>query len=44
MSAAELIEDALNLRMPTVYDTLPDGVRVINQGDTIAAREAQRPS
>ncbi len=42
MKASELIEDALNMRVPTVYDTLPDDTRVINQTETIAAREAQQ--
>src|SRR5260221_779588 len=42
MSASALIEDALNMRVPTVYDTLPDDTRVINQTETIAAREAQQ--
>jgi N12 class adenine-specific DNA methylase len=41
-SAADLIEDALNLRLPTIYDTLPDETRVVNQAETIAAREAQQ--
>ncbi|WP_052888108.1 DEAD/DEAH box helicase family protein [Thermogemmatispora carboxidivorans] len=40
--ASDLIEDALNLRTPTVYDTLTDGTRVVNQEETIAAREAQQ--
>src|SRR6266705_6770960 len=30
------------MRVPTIYDTLPDDTRVINQTDTIAAREAQQ--
>jgi N12 class adenine-specific DNA methylase len=42
MSASDLIEDALNLRVPTVYDALEDGTRVVNQTETIAAREAQQ--
>ncbi len=41
-TASDLIEDALNLRMPTVYDTLADDTRVVNQTETIAAREAQQ--
>lgn len=40
--AAELIEQALNLRTPTVYDQLDPETRVINQTETIAAREAQQ--
>src|SRR5437588_5273189 len=42
MSASSLIEDALNMRIPTVYDTLNDDTRVVNQTETIAAREAQQ--
>jgi N12 class adenine-specific DNA methylase len=40
--AAELIEQALNLRTPTVYDQIDEDTRVINQTETIAAREAQQ--
>ncbi len=42
MAASDLIEDALNMRVPTIYDTLEDDTRVINQTETIAAREAQQ--
>src|SRR3989440_1129991 len=42
MSASALIEDALNMRVPTIYDTLEDDTRVVNQTETIAAREAQQ--
>src|SRR5437763_811748 len=44
VSAASLLEAALNMRVPTVYDTLDDDnkTRVINQAETIAAREAQQ--
>src|SRR6266851_1988746 len=42
MKASDLIEDSLNMRVPTIYDTLPDDTRVINQTETIAAREAQQ--
>ena len=42
VSAASLIEAALNLRVPTIYDTLDDDTRVVNQSETIAAREAQQ--
>ena len=42
MSASDLIEAALNMRVPTIYDTLPDDTRVVNQTETIAAREAQQ--
>ncbi len=42
MSASDLIEDALNLRVPTIYDNLPDDTRVLNQTETIAAREVQQ--
>jgi N12 class adenine-specific DNA methylase len=41
-SASGLIEDALNGRVPTAYDELPDKTRVINQRETIAAREKQQ--
>ncbi len=40
--ASDLIEQALNARTPTAYDEQPDGVRVINQAETIAAREKQQ--
>jgi N12 class adenine-specific DNA methylase len=40
--AADLIEQALNGRVPTAYDEQPDGSRVINQQETIAAREKQQ--
>lgn len=40
--AADLIEAALNLRTPTVYDSLADGTKVVNQQETLAAREAQQ--
>jgi len=42
MKASDLIEDSLNMRVPTIYDTLEDDTRVINQTETIAAREAQQ--
>jgi N12 class adenine-specific DNA methylase len=42
VDAAALIEQALNMRTPTVYDQLDDETRVINQTETIAAREAQQ--
>lgn len=42
LSAADLIDDALNMRVPTVYDYLEDDKRVVNQAATIAAREAQQ--
>lgn len=40
--ASDLIEDALNGRTPTIYDQLDRDTRVINQQETIAAREAQQ--
>ncbi|HUE15276.1 MAG TPA: DEAD/DEAH box helicase family protein [Planctomycetaceae bacterium] len=40
--ASDLIEQALNGRVPTAYDELPDKSRVINQQETIAAREKQQ--
>src|SRR6266702_4062480 len=42
MKASDLIEDSLNMRVPTISDTLEDDTRVINQTETIAAREAQQ--
>ncbi len=41
-SAAELVEDALNGRVPTAYDKQPDGSHTVNQQETIAAREKQQ--
>jgi hypothetical protein len=41
-AATELIEQALNGRVPTAYDEMPDKSRVINQRETIAAREKQQ--
>lgn len=38
VNAVELINDALNLQMPTVYDSMPDGTRVLNPTETTAAR------
>jgi N12 class adenine-specific DNA methylase len=40
--AADLIEDSLNGRTPTAYDEREDGSRVVNQQETIAAREKQQ--
>jgi N12 class adenine-specific DNA methylase len=40
--AAELVEQALNGRVPTAYDEREDGSRVINQQETVAAREKQQ--
>jgi N12 class adenine-specific DNA methylase len=40
--ASELIEQALNGRVPTAYDKQSDGSRVVNQQETIAAREKQQ--
>jgi N12 class adenine-specific DNA methylase len=44
VSASSLIEQALNVRVPTIYDTLDDEnqTRVVNQAETIAAREVQQ--
>jgi N12 class adenine-specific DNA methylase len=43
MSAVDLIEDALNMRTPTIYDYDPsDDSRTVNQTETIAAREMQQ--
>ena len=40
--AIDLIDDALNGRTPTIYDEMPDDKRIVNQQETIAAREAQQ--
>jgi N12 class adenine-specific DNA methylase len=40
--ATELIDDALNGRVPTAYDPREDGSRVINQQETVVAREKQQ--
>ncbi|MFZ0336552.1 MAG: DEAD/DEAH box helicase family protein, partial [Terracidiphilus sp.] len=40
--ASDLIEDALNGRVPTIYDPIDKDTRVVNQQETIAAREAQQ--
>ena len=40
--AGELIEDALNGRTPTIYDQIDKDTRVVNQQETLAAREAQQ--
>ena len=40
--ASDLIEQSLNGRVPTAYDELPDKSRVINQQETIVAREKQQ--
>jgi len=40
--ASELVEQALNGRVPTAYDKREDGSSVINQQETVAAREKQQ--
>ena len=40
--ATELVEQALNGRTPTAYDEDADGNRIVNQPETIAAREKQQ--
>ena len=40
--ASELIEQSLNGRTPTAYDEHEDGSRIVNQPETIAAREKQQ--
>ena len=40
--AVDLIEQALNGRVPTAYDEDADGKRTVNQNETIAARERQQ--
>jgi N12 class adenine-specific DNA methylase len=39
---SDLIDDALNGRTPTIYDQIDKDTRVLNQQETIAAREAQQ--
>ena len=41
-TALDLLDDALNGRSPTIYDVMPDKTSVVNQQETIAAREAQQ--
>lgn len=41
-SAVDLIDDALNLKTPSVYDPGPDDTRVLNVAETTAAREKQQ--
>jgi N12 class adenine-specific DNA methylase len=40
--ASDLVDDALNGRTPTIYDQIDKDTRVVNQQETIAAREAQQ--
>jgi N12 class adenine-specific DNA methylase len=40
--ASELIEQSLNGRTPTAYDEDADGNRIVNQPETVAAREKQQ--
>ena len=40
--ASDLIDQALNGRTPTAYDEMEDGSRIVNQRETIAAREKQQ--
>jgi N12 class adenine-specific DNA methylase len=40
--ASDLIGDALNGRTPTIYDQIDKDTRVVNQQETLAAREAQQ--
>jgi N12 class adenine-specific DNA methylase len=40
--AHELIQDALNLKSPTVWDSHNDGTRTVNQEKTLAVREKQQ--
>lgn len=39
---ASLLDDALNQRTPTVYDTSSDGKRSVNQQETLAAQQKLR--
>jgi N12 class adenine-specific DNA methylase len=40
--ASELIEQSLNGRTPTAYDEDADGNRIVNQPESVAAREKQQ--
>jgi N12 class adenine-specific DNA methylase len=40
--ASDLIEQSLNGRTPTAYDEDTDGNRIVNQPETVAAREKQQ--
>lgn len=40
--ASELLEQALNGKTPTAYDEQEDGSRIVNQPETLAAREKQQ--
>ena len=40
--ASDLVEQSLNGRTPTAYDEDPEGNRIVNQPETIAAREKQQ--
>src|SRR5262245_48095504 len=45
ISGVTLLEQALNLRTPVIYDTVMNGdreERVVNQEETLAAREKQK--
>jgi N12 class adenine-specific DNA methylase/SAM-dependent methyltransferase len=37
-----LLESALNMKSPTIYDTLENDQKIINQEETVAAREKQK--
>ncbi len=37
-----LLELALNMKSPTIYDTMEDDQKIINQEETVAAREKQK--
>ena len=41
-SASELLEQALNGKAPIAYDEQDDGSRIVNQPETLAAREKQQ--
>ena len=42
INGTQLFEQALNMKTPTIYDTLPDDTRVVNQEQTMAAKEKQK--
>ncbi|MFL5328566.1 MAG: DEAD/DEAH box helicase family protein [Gemmataceae bacterium] len=42
MGGARLLELALNMKTPVVYDTIANDERVVNQEETLSAREKQK--
>ncbi len=42
ITGLRLLDLALNMKSPTIYDTLPDDSKVVNQDETLGAREKQK--